>query len=301
MIAAPQQADPFAGIQAIAPPTGNLPAPPVFSQAAPGPLAGLLPGGGLFGNQQAVPQPQDRVTLTPERVLAPVGSEVVLRAGVCSSSGYLITNRRIDWMLGSQGVGEFVEIAEEGEPDVLRWPWERPKKVDNRYAVGYTSPYHTCLRRSLADPADDLQIRPGDAWVSVSSAAEGTSYITAYNPDVKDWASRKASAVIYWVDAQWQLPAPATVAAGQPHTLTTTVTRQTDGAPIAGWIVRYEVSDGAGARLGYQAGQTAEATTDSQGRASVEIKPTDAATGTSSVNITIVRTRTGWFVGWSAN
>ncbi|MEM6331666.1 MAG: hypothetical protein AAF790_15655, partial [Planctomycetota bacterium] len=234
-------------------------------------------------------QPQDRVTLTPERVLAPVGSEVVLRAGVCAASGYLITNRRIDWLLGAQGVGQIVEIAEEGQPDVLRWPWERPKKVDNRYAVGYTSPYHTCLRRSLADPADDLQIRPGDAWVSVSSATEGTSYVTAYNPDVTDWAARKASAVIYWVDAQWRLPAPATVQAGRPYTLTTSVTRQTDGTPIAGWLVRYEVADGSGAALGYGAGQSAEATTDSQGRASIEIKPTDDRPGVSTVNITIVR------------
>ena len=134
VVVAPSPADPFASVQTITPPPSNLVAPPVFRDAEPNRLCGLLPDHGLFGSGD---RPSlDRVTLTPERVLAPVGSEVVLRAGVCAENGYLITNRRMEWMLGGQGVGEFVEVAEEGETDVFRWPWSRPKKVDNRYVVG---------------------------------------------------------------------------------------------------------------------------------------------------------------------
>ena len=286
---APLVADPFAANGLIAPPPGNLPAPPVYATSSPSwcPLLDNLRGPAVIGPVAAIPQ--DRLTLTPQRVLAPVGSEVVLQAAVCGASGYQMTNRRIEWTLGQQGAGQFVEIGDEGQPDVLRWPWERPKKIDNNYAVGYTSPFHTCLRRNAIDPGDDIQIRPGDAWISVTSATEGTSYVTAVAPSVEDWAARKASTIIYWVDAQWALPPSATVQAGQPHTLTTTVTRQSDGAPIAGWIVRYEVTDGAAARLGYEAGQTAEATTDGSGQASVQITPTDDQPGTSNVRITIVR------------
>lgn len=288
----PTPIDPVTGAPAIAPPLGNLPAPPALPQNSHGIFGGptiIGPAVGPAVVGQPIPVPQDRLTMTPERILAPVGSEVVLRSGLCTAEGYLETNRRIEWLLGQQGVGEFVEVSEEGQHDVLRWPWEKAKKIDNRYAVSYSSPVHNCLTRNAADPLDDLQIRPGDAWITVTSASEGTSYVTAYDPQVEDWSARKATAVIYWVDAQWQLPAPATVELGQPHTLTTTLTRRSDGTPIAGWIVRYEVADGAAARLGYEAGQVAEATTNAQGQASVEISPTDAGAGTSNLRVTIVR------------
>lgn len=301
--------DPFTGANIIAPPAGNITAPPVMTDPVlPGVGAGQVVSGGLLGTPtiigpavgpavigqpvagpMLVGQPQDRLTLTPQRVLAPVGSEVILKAAICKANGYTVSNRRIEWMLDQSGTGQFVTLGDRGQHDILRWPWERPEKVDNYYAVGYTTPYHECLKRNLADPADDIQIRPGDAWVSVTSAAEGTSYVTAYAPGVDDWATRKAKTVIYWIDAQWALPPSVTIEAGQPHTLTTTVTRQSDGAPLEGWIVRYEVADQSGALLGYDAGQTAEAPTNSRGQASVEIRPTDSRPGTSNVQVTIVR------------
>lgn len=295
----PAPVDPFTGVSPITAPPGNPTAPPVYEDQSQGLLDRVMNGPRLIGGPVAVDQfgrpvtpaqgPRDQVKLTPERVLAPVGSEVVLRAGVCRADGYLECNQRVEWGLGQQGVGHFVQLGDQGETDVLRWPWQRPNKIDNNFAIGYTTPFHTCLKRNTADPADDVQIRPGDAWISVTSPAEGTSYVTAFAPGVDDWAARKASAVIYWVDAQWSLPPSVTVAAGQPHTLTTTITRQTDGSPLAGWIVRYEVDGQDPARLGYEAGQSTEATTDAQGRASIEITPTDAGPGASTVNITIVR------------
>ncbi|MEN1679238.1 MAG: hypothetical protein AAGJ46_06565 [Planctomycetota bacterium] len=283
-------------VAGIAPPAPNAVAPPVLAEERGCFLSRLLCGPTVVGPAvgqpvvgQPVPVNSDRVTITPERVLAPVGSEVIVRAGLCQASGYLLTNERIEWSLGRQGVGQFVTLGSRGEGDPLRLPWHRPSKVDNEYAIGYTSPVHRCLRRHSADPLDDVQIRPGDAWVSVTSPAEGTSYVTAFAPGVADWASRTTTAVIYWIDAQWQLPPSTTVPAGQPHPLTTTITRKSDGAPIAGWIVQYEVSGAGGAALGYEAGQTAEAVTDNQGRATITVNPTDDGPGTATVNIKIVR------------
>ncbi|TWT90778.1 Large cysteine-rich periplasmic protein OmcB [Pseudobythopirellula maris] len=232
---------------------------------------------------------RERLVMTPQRVLAPVGSEVILKAGVCGKDQYLYTNRRIEWMLGREGVGQLVTIGERGEMDFMRLPWQRPDKVDNFFAVGYTSPFHTCINRGTADTTDDVQVRPGDAWITVSSASEGTSFVTAYAPESADWETRRDTAVIYWIDAQWQMPPSANVQLGQPHTLTTVITRQSDGAPVEGYLVRYEVTDGSRAALGYDAGQTSEVRTDSQGRASVEVTPTDDGAGSSQVTITVVR------------
>lgn len=272
---------------------GTLPAPPVYSDAGTGLCDLVFGGGGVppavpVGAQAAAEPPGERLTLTPSKVLAPVGTEVVLRAGVCGEDNYLLTNRRIEWMLGAEGAGQFVTVGERGERDFGRFPWSTPEKIDNHYAVGYTAPFYTCLRRGTEDPSDDLQVQRGDAWISVTSASEGTSYVTAFAPGVDSWPTRRARTLIYWVDAQWQFPPSATVAAGQPHTLVTTVTRKTDGAPIAGWIVRYESAD-AGARLGYAAGQVAEATTDNRGRASIEVTPVNPGGGASNIAITIVR------------
>ncbi|MEX2168176.1 MAG: hypothetical protein WD851_02610 [Pirellulales bacterium] len=305
----PAVANPFAPGPALPlASAGNVVAPPVYSDMAnPGtfapppaafPAVAAVPGAtttplsppNVMGTTVAAsaPGPQDTLTLNPNRVLAPVGSEVILRAGVCSSSGYYIVNQRVEWMIDRAGPGQIVTIGERGHLDMFRCPQNTPRKVDNWYAIGATIPYHICLDRGTADPADDLQIRPGEAWVSISSATEGTSYVTAYSPAVGNWPGRTARATIIWVDAQWQFPPSVTLPGGQPHVLTTTVTRQSDGAPVGGYIVRYEVVGGR-ASLGYDAGQASEMPTDSQGRARVEITPTDSAPGSTTVNIQIIR------------
>ena len=173
--------------------------------------------------------------------------------------------------------------------DILRYPWQRPQKIDNTYAVGYTAPFHTCLHRGTADPSDDTQIRPGEAWVTVTSASEGASYVTAYAPESRHWEARRSTATIYWVDARWQYPPDASVQLGQSHRLTTIVTRESDGAPVAGYVVRYEALGGAAAQLGYEGGQVAEATTDAEGRASIQITPTDDQPGAARVGVTVIR------------
>ncbi|MEN0110575.1 MAG: hypothetical protein AAF805_07600 [Planctomycetota bacterium] len=293
-------------------PLGNVDAPPVFSgqtapPVGPTPGAGALtptfgqpptglttpPAGGIVGTTPATgptggPR-TERLSITPSRMLAPVGSEVILKAGVCGPNDYLRTNRRIEWMLGQEGAGQFVTVGEQGEMDILRFPWQRPNKFDNAYAVGYAAPYHVCLRRGTSDASDDVQVRPGEAWITVTSASEGVSYVTATAPESDNWDARRATATIYWVDAQWRLPGPQSLQPGQTGTLTTTITRKSDGAPVEGWLVRYEVAQGAGARVGYEAGSVTEATTDASGNASVAVTPTDDQPGAATVRVSVIR------------
>jgi uncharacterized repeat protein (TIGR01451 family) len=225
--------------------------------------------------------------VTPDRVMAPVGSEVVLKSGICGADGYLVANQRVEWLLTPGGTGQFADLGDREQFQVLRLPWNMARKIDNTYAVGSTSAAPVCLHRGTPDPADDVQILRGDAWITVTSASEGVSHVTAFTPAISDWNLRKATATIYWVDAQWVLPASTIVPAGRPHVLTTTVMRRTDGAPLAGWLVRYEVPGGAS--LGYGGGNVADVATDAAGRASVEVSPTDVGGGSTTVGITVVR------------
>ena len=128
---------------------------------------------------------------------------------------------------------------------------------------------------------DDVQVQPGEAWASITSPVEGTSRITAVAPEIETWANRRATATIYWVDVLWTFPAPAITASGA-QVLTTTVRRQTDGTPIEGWLVRYEVADGT-------TNEPVEVPTDAQGRASIDVTPTGSAGAVTRINTQIVR------------
>jgi uncharacterized repeat protein (TIGR01451 family) len=280
----------------FATPPSNTTVAPVFTdQFLPGSTAASPPQ--PFGqpastsvaattNKQQVPP--GWLGITPSRVLAPIGSEVVLRAAVCGTDGYLKTNRRVEWMLDQRGSGEIVTVGNRHEFDIMRSPFNMPRKIDNNYVIGTTAPFYQCLDRGTPDPSDDLQVRSGESWISVTSPVEGTSYITAYMPSIEDWNGRTARATVYWVDAEWTLPASTTLAPGERHTLTTTVTRQSDGTPLSGWVVRYTVQGG-GAGLGYDGGNTTEVRTDASGRASVEVTPTDSRPGTTRVNVEVAR------------
>ncbi len=279
----------------FATPPGNQTVAPVFTNnAVPGSVtaAATQPfgstGTGVANQANREQLPAGYLGITPSRVLAPIGSEVVLRGAVCGENGYLQTNRRVEWMLDRRGTGQIVTVGNRYELDMFRNPFDMPRKIDNSYVIGTTSPFYKCIDRGTADPTDDLQIRSGESWISVTSPVEGTSYVTAYMPSVDDWNGRTARATIYWVDVEWTLPQSRTLAPGERHTLTTTVTRQSDGTPLPGWIVRYTVQGG-GAGLGYDVGSTIEEKTDASGRASVEVTPTDSRPGTTTINVEVIR------------
>lgn len=269
---------------------GNTIAPPVLTdsvfpqQAVAAPVA-AAPGVVVAPVSTAVANvPQDRLTLSPERMLAPVGSEVVLKANICTTEGYTLAEQKIEWMLARDGVGEFVEVSGKGAFHPPVYPWNAGKKTDNYLATSYTANGPHCITRGTPDVADDVAILRGDAWVSVTSPREGTSHVTAFTPGVESWDLRKQIATIYWVDVQWTFP-PGTVSSGGRETLTTTVVRQSDRTPLAGWIVRYEVSDGATSN----AASVQEVVTDAEGRASVNVTPTASGAASSKIDMQLVR------------
>ena len=59
------------------------------------------------------------VTLTPFRIVEPVGSQVVMLASVRGGDNYLRTNRRLEWWLMPGSVGQFTAVGEKSFCDDL--------------------------------------------------------------------------------------------------------------------------------------------------------------------------------------
>ncbi len=227
--------------------------------------------------------------LTPRATVAPVGSEVVLLAGVQGSDNYLRTNERVEWLIASGSVGEFVDVDRGTFWDVLVGDFTFPKKVSSTYAIGSTSRRYLRLTRGTPTPSDDVHVARGQTWVTVTSPIEGTTHVTAYSREVYGWDRHKQTAVIHWVDAQWRFPPPAIVPAGGRHVLATTVTRQTDQSPSTGWRVKYTISGGPPAGFAPSGAQTVEVETNASGQAIAEILQTRPTAGTNRVDIQVIR------------
>lgn len=231
------------------------------------------------------------IGLVPGKIIAPVGTEVVLLAAVCGPDGYLLANQRIEWMLAPGGVGQFVAIGERGGLDWMLGDFRSsPGKVDNTYAIGATSSKYLTLTRGTPTLDDDITVLRGQAWSTVTSPIEGTSHVMAYAPIVYGWDTRKQSSTIYWIDAQAAFPPPAINPFGTRHTFITTVSRHTNQTPLAGWRVRYEITGGPPAGFSPDCAQIVEVPTNSLGQASVEIVQTQPAPGTNTIAIQTIRT-----------
>ncbi len=229
------------------------------------------------------------VILTPRAIAAPVGSEVVLLAGVRGPDNYLRTNERVQWAISAGSVGQFVEIDKGTYWDLVVGDFTWPRIISPTSAVGTTSRRHVRLTRGTPTPGDDVLVASGQTWITVTSPMEGSTYVTAYAREVYGWDRHKQSAVIHWIDAQWRFPPPAIVAPGGRQVLTTTVTRQSDQSPAIGWRVRYTICGGPPAGFVPAGAQTAEVETNASGQASVEIVQREPAAGTNRVDIQVSR------------
>ena len=186
-----------------------------------------------------------QILLTPTRIVAPVGGEVVLIAGVCGEDGYLVSGEPIEWMLAPDSVGEIIEVGDDMKGK-RRSAWGRPskpvvEKLDVDFARGRTSAEAGRITRGSLKPTDDLVLKKGQTWVSLTSPTEGSSRVTVLAPDSDVWDRRRQTATIYWVDASWQFPPTQQLRVGETATLITQVKRKEGFVPAEGWIVKYRL------------------------------------------------------------
>ena len=231
------------------------------------------------------------ITVAPGEIVAPINSEVVIVSTVYGPTGQPMPGRRVEWMIAQGGVGEFVTLADRDETSFGHSVRNLPKKVNNTFAIGESSAVNTLITRGTPSRADDVALTVGQTWITATSTIEGTSHVTAFGPDVHSWDRRRSTATISWVDAKWVPPPPAVVKTGDKHLLTTTVTRQTDGTPLVGWRVRYEILNQpvGTAATSSEGSQVIEVTTNDSGKAIAEIgQPSPTAT-TVPVNVQLFR------------
>ena len=273
------------GIAPIAPPPpppgpGAVPLPP--STPPDPPRFGLFDSFGRGGAADA------RLTLSPQSIVAPVGSEVVLIGGISNNQGKGAVSERIDWMLSPESVGEFMTVDKSPSCLLLRFPSNRPRKVTNNYAISSTTTARKAINRGTATPQDNVVVERGQTWVTVSSPTDGVSYVTAFAPNVPAWDLRKQNATIYWVDAQFSFPAPAIAPIGDRHTFATVVTRLSDGSPLEGYVVRYRSTD-VNAVFAPAGNPMVEMLTDAEGRASAEIYQPNPGRGNAKIQMEVIR------------
>ncbi len=219
------------------------------------------------------------ILLSPQRIVAPVGGEVILLSGVCGTDGYLAMGEPLEWMLTPESVGTFIEVGDDAPGALHRLAKiEKTDKISPSFARGVTSTKKALITRGNLNPNDDVPLDKGQTWLSISSPTEGTSRVTVLAPDSDCWDQRKATATIYWIDARWQFPHPQPVLGGTPVTLSTRVTRAEGTVPARGWTVRYETLN---PELGlFSNGATAiDAKVDDSGNATAELIPTRSANG----------------------
>lgn len=224
----------------------------------------------------------------PRTQIAPVSSEVILVGGVVGSDNHYETNAQIDWTIQEGSVGEFIDVEKSSWAAFLVGDHIKPERVSPTYARTSTLRKGLVLNRGTTETTDDVTVEAGQSWASLTSAVEGTTYISAYAPAVSVWPRRRQDIQIHWVDCQWQLPAPRIAPAGTTEELTTYVKRS-DGSPCVGWLVEYKITGGPAAT--FQPGGEVVTTlrTDTDGKATVTIGQTVAAPGPNTIQVQVTR------------
>ena len=239
----------------------------------------------------AFPRGQDRLIVSPIKMVAPIGTEVVLLGGICGPSGYYVTKQPVEWTLSQESVGNIVDVNKASHSHLAMLLDKTPKKLSSNFAITHISSNAGWIDRGTANPNDDVWLRKGQSWITITSPSEGVSYITAVATGAENWEQRRQTAKIHWVDAQWALPSPAVVRAGQRHTLTTIVTRASSGQGAQHWLIRYEIISGSDVVFEANGQKTIEVKTDTEGRASAELLPRTAAPGSTQVRVQILTPR----------
>jgi hypothetical protein len=234
-----------------------------------------------------------QIMMTPLRVVAPVGGEVVLLAGLCGEDGYLVTREPMEWMLSPDSVGQFIEVGDEAKGKLISYDLHdtfhgtnKTEKLAVNFARGKTSAHEAMITRGSASKSDDLIVRRGQTWISLTSPTPGTSYITALAPDSKVWDRRRVTAKVHWVQGQWQFPSPQN-RADRESALLTTVVKISEGVPAPNWKVVYRSLQPQVA-LFPNGSDTIEVRTNSEGNATAELVQNNGAIGTAIVSIEVV-------------
>jgi uncharacterized repeat protein (TIGR01451 family) len=201
------------------------------------------------------------VTIEPADATAPIGAQQVVTAVVRDKDGKAMNLSSVEWMLarGPGAVGEIVEVKKE--------TLETARKVDNAYAVG--------------------GISDGKSSIVITSPFEGETHVIAVVPNIADPAQRQVVGVRKWLDAKVDFPVNAESKSGSQHVMSTAVVRSSNGAPLVGYDVNWNVISGPGAVFKESGKSQAVTETDENGVARATLVQTQATGGENVVEIAV--------------
>jgi hypothetical protein len=229
------------------------------------------------------------VQLSPGVVNAPLNANVLLVAGVYGVDRQLMPYQRIDWSLAPGSAGQIITVGDSPSPSAEGLVAQRQSSLSPNYAVGQTFGQNLVITRGTSSAHDDLTILRGQTWIGLTSAVEGDTVVTALAPEIADPATRQQTAVIHWIDVRWVAPPPNAAAPGSRVRLVTRVARQSNGAPIPGWLVRYSIAGGPSVAFVANGLSEIEVPTDAAGLAVVELAQPAPALGLNQVMVRLAR------------
>jgi uncharacterized repeat protein (TIGR01451 family) len=222
--------------------------------------------------------------------VAPIGQEVILRGSVFDPGGMPRPGAPVEWILTQDSVGAIVDAWGLQSRRLFVGLLDHRRRSGlrgcNDYVLSRTATRCDTVRPCRSGGAA-LQISRGETWVSVTSGAEGASYVALVATDLPPGEQRQQIATIFWIDGRWAFPPPV-VSQGRPATLTTRLVRSSDGSPISGWIVRYETAGGPPASLDAEGNRVVDVIS-SGGSAAVTVSPQGTAAGTTRILVRIIR------------
>jgi uncharacterized repeat protein (TIGR01451 family) len=259
-----------------------------------GPHCAARPYGNVPGAASPVMQLDKKpyVVVMPGRVVAPVGTEVIVASGICGGEGNYVMRQPLEWTVSPDSVGHIVQVGKNEHCFLTDWIYSgetQKLSADRAYTRTFTG--RQTVDRGTDNKADDVALGKGQSWVSVTSPVEGATFVNVVAPTVKNWEKRRQTATVYWVDGQWMFPTPLIVRVDkpQPAELITTVARTGMNAPIEGWIVRYEILDGPEATFEGSGQPVIEVPTDVNGQAIARVVPRSSTPGVTQVAVQIIR------------
>jgi len=280
---------PFVSAQGLRPnePVATAATPPTPAQGSYATSVTGLAGGTMpNASTLLIPGSGPIVLVAPAEQIALIGSEVLLFANYKGDDDYLRIGERIEWSLG--GVGHIQTTNKTQCSNMLALDFNKDKKISDRFAVTSTLHYEGTIDRG-SEEQGKIPHLAGQSWVSIRSAEEGTSTVTAYAPTITDWNRRTSSATVHWIDAEWIYPRPDITKYDMPKVVVTQIKKRSSGQPCPNWAVRYEVVGGPNAGFGPNFSKVVEVLTDGNGTAAVELNLREGTSGVSTVKMTIIR------------
>jgi len=203
------------------------------------------------------------VTISPTEAYNPIRTQHTLVAQVKTGDGSLVSGTSVEWILNRapDAVGDIVSLNGGG-----------PQKVDNTYGIVKTN-------------------NKGEAQLTITSAREGDTDVTAYVPSIKDPAAHKQFAVKHWLDLTARFPNDAVNAVGTTHVLTVQTVKVSDGTPVSNVPVRFTIIGNdpkASFKEATPSSTTYTINTDPYGFASVTLQQVTPAQGTNTVRIDVL-------------